>query len=128
MDKQYLIDTNILIYYMNDEIPVASLEKLENIFQQSFHISTISKIETLGWKSISVSEVTKISAFLNYAEVLFIDENIEQKSIEIKQKKKVKTPDAIIAATAMVNDYIIVTRNESDFKNIDNLEVWNPFE
>jgi len=44
---------------MNDEIPAASLDKLENIFQHSFHISTISKIETLGWKSISLPEVAK---------------------------------------------------------------------
>ncbi|MEA3446475.1 MAG: hypothetical protein U9R19_17305 [Bacteroidota bacterium] len=41
--------------------------------------------------------------------------------------KKINTPDAIIAATALTNDFIVVTRNESDFERITDLEIYNPF-
>ena len=37
-----------------------------------------------------------------------------------------KLPDAIIAATALNNNWTLVTRNEKDFKNI-NLDIYNPF-
>jgi predicted nucleic acid-binding protein len=43
-----------------------------------------------------------------------------------KDVKKTKLPDAIIAATALVNDLTIITRNIKDFDKIEGLEVLNP--
>lgn len=40
---------------------------------------------------------------------------------------KIKLPDAIIAATALNNDFILATRNEQDFINIKNIKIFNPF-
>ena len=40
---------------------------------------------------------------------------------------KIKLPDAIIAATALNNDFVLVTRNEQDFINIKNIQIFNPF-
>lgn len=48
MEQNFLIDTNIIIYYLNDSIPESELEKTELIFRESFHISTITKIKLLG--------------------------------------------------------------------------------
>ena len=48
MDEKFLIDTNIIIYFLDDKIPENEIEKLENIFSMSFNISTITKIEVLG--------------------------------------------------------------------------------
>lgn len=39
---------------------------------------------------------------------------------------KTKLPDAIIAATALVYDLILITRNTADFKSIDGLKVVDP--
>jgi predicted nucleic acid-binding protein len=39
-----------------------------------------------------------------------------------------KLPDAIIAATALVYDLTLITRNTSDFKNMEGLKVINPFD
>jgi hypothetical protein len=36
-------------------------------------------------------------------------------------------PDAVIAATCLVNDFTLVTRNQSDFKGINGLKTYNPF-
>jgi hypothetical protein len=38
----YLIDTNILIYYFNDNIPPEQTKEVENIFNNSFNISLIT--------------------------------------------------------------------------------------
>lgn len=38
-----------------------------------------------------------------------------------------KRYDAIIAVTVLQNDLILVTNNISDFKNIKDLEIFNPY-
>jgi predicted nucleic acid-binding protein len=47
--------------------------------------------------------------------------------IEIRQANRIKLPDAIIAATALQNSAILVTRNTKDFKTLA-LETYNPFD
>lgn len=49
-------------------------------------------------------------------------------TILIRRQYKIKLPDAIIAATALVHNLILVTRNTSDFKNIPELQLINPWE
>lgn len=127
MDKEYLIDTNIIIYYLNDDIPDLEIEKIEKIFETSFYISTITKIEVLGWYKITEKEKNRIRIFLSNAKVFYIDKAIEKKAIEIKQKYKIATPDTIIGATALEHRFIVVTRNESDFKKIKRIKTYNPF-
>ncbi len=64
---------------------------------------------------------------MNDAKVFDLTNNIVDASIEIRKNNKTKLPDAIIAATALVNDLCLITRNISDFKNIDGLELLNPW-
>ena len=77
MDKKFLIDTNIVIYYLKNEIPKNHLEKVEEIIRTSFQISTITRIELLGWKKITDEEVAKIETFLTPAKVFYVTEEIE---------------------------------------------------
>ncbi|NMX21216.1 hypothetical protein C5S30_02015 [ANME-1 cluster archaeon GoMg4] len=77
MDKGYLVDTNILIYYFADVIPLTN----------------------------EIADLT----------------------IDIRRRCKIKLPDAVIAATALHEDLILVTRNEDDFKDVEGLKIYNPF-
>lgn len=128
MDEKFLIDTNIIIYYLKDEIPEDHIERVEHILETSFHISTITKIELLGWQTIPLEEKRQLEEFLQSAHVIYIDKAIEDKAIELKQRKKLPIPDAVIGSTALVYNYTIVTRNESDFNKIKDLKIYNPFE
>jgi len=56
-----------------------------------------------------------------------LEEAIILKAIEIRKINRVKLPDAIVAATALVNSQILITRNVSDFKNINGLQVIDPW-
>jgi len=49
------------------------------------------------------------------------------KAIELKRQSKIKLADAVIAATAIVNNFKLVTRNVDDYKVVKELEVFNPF-
>ena len=128
MEYKYLIDTNIIIYYLDNKIPKQEINKVEDIFKNSFNISTITKIEVLGWHKIEEHEIIKVKKFINNARVFYIDRDTEQKSIEIKQKCKIATPDTIIGATALLNNLTVVSRNYKDFKKIEGLKLYNPFE
>lgn len=60
------------------------------------------------------------------AEVYELTENVANKTIELRKTYKTKLPDAIIAATALENQFTILTRNTIDFEKINGLEVINP--
>ncbi|MEM1327679.1 MAG: type II toxin-antitoxin system VapC family toxin [Bacteroidota bacterium] len=128
MDERFLIDTNIIIYYLNNEIPANHLERVEEIIRTSFHISTITKIELLGWRALDKEGESEMRTFLAPAQIIYVDPAIEEQAIQIKQGQKIKTPDAIIGATAIVYDMTVVTRNVSDFDKIDGIRLYNPFE
>ena len=42
-------------------------------------------------------------------------------------QKRLKLPDAIIAATALIHQLTLISRNDSDFNGIKNLRYVNPF-
>jgi toxin FitB len=127
MEPKYLIDTNILIYYLSGDIPESQLSKINKILENSFCISTITKIEILGWHKIPQTEKRRIENFIGNAQVIYIDKDIENKAIDLKQNRKIAIPDAVIAATAVLNNYTLITRNVTDFEMIENINIYNPF-
>jgi predicted nucleic acid-binding protein len=63
---------------------------------------------------------------LENAEIIGLDDEIVDTVIQLRRNKSIKLPDAIIAATAMVNQWTLVTRNENDFSGIE-LTILNPY-
>ena len=57
--------------------------------------------------------------FISNANVYELTDMIADKVIEIRQQYKIKTPDAIIGATALVHGFDMVTNNVDDFKRLD---------
>jgi predicted nucleic acid-binding protein len=101
---------------------------LDGIIDGQFYISVINKIELLGFAGITENEELKFQELINAADVLDLDEDIVNSTIEIRKQYKTKLPDAIIAATALVNKFTIITRNTKDFDKIEGLEVLNPYD
>ncbi|MCX8143252.1 MAG: type II toxin-antitoxin system VapC family toxin [Bacteroidia bacterium] len=125
MGKRYLIDTNIIIYFLSQELPPNSLTFISKIIDYEFNLSVISKIEVLGYPNIKESTVK----FIALANVFNIDDRIVDVTIQLRREYlKIKLPDAIIAATALVNNFELITRNTKDFKKIKSLKVIDPFD
>ena len=127
MGKGYLIDTNILIYYLADAIPKEEINRVEEILKTSFNISIITKIEFLGWRGHTEEGFKKAKEFISFARVIPLEDEIANLTMDLRRKYKIKLPDAIIAATALYHDLALVTRNEKDFEGIKGLEIYNPF-
>jgi predicted nucleic acid-binding protein len=126
MLSRFLIDTNILIYYFNG---LLDNDEIHTIFAESFNISIISKIEFLSWnKLLKNNELQeKAKTFISYANVIELDNNIADKTITLRQKYNLKTPDAIILATSINNNLTLLTNDKKDFNhisvNIKNIEI-----
>lgn len=123
MGAKYLIDSNLLIEYIGLLLPPVAHSKLSSIIDNEYNISFINKIEVLGHSSSN----EEIAAFINAANIYNINLKIIDETIRLRKQLKIKLPDAIIAATAITNNLILITRNIDDFKSIDNLIVQNPY-
>lgn len=125
MGPGYLMDTNVVIDYLGNKLPPSGTSFIDNL---PGVISVITRIEILGWYNATRDQLAKLRPFIESAAIYSLSENCIQKTILLRQQHKIKLPDAIIAATAIVEGLTLVTRNSNDFKNIDNLKLLNPWE
>ena len=125
MERRYLIDTNAAINYLNNELPLKSANLIDN---NEINLSVITRMELLAWTKATNDQLLTLHKFINTANVHNLVEPIILKGIDIRKTYRIKLPDAIIAATALVYDFTLVTRNTSDFKKIKKLFVINPWE
>ena len=125
----YLWDTNTAIYFLQQQFPINAEKYIDSILQTNIPvISAITEIELLCWKTASENDLKVLNNFIQDATVIELEQEIKSKTAEIRKANKIKLPDSIIAATAIVYNLTIITRNTADFKNIDGLITINPFE
>jgi predicted nucleic acid-binding protein len=122
---QYLIDTNSIIDYLGKRMPNRGMDFMDTVINRIPNLSIISKIEVLGFNTVD-EHYNLLLSFMNDAIVLSLSDNIVDATIDLRKKYKTKLPDAIIAATALVNNMILITRNTSDFKSIKGLKLVDP--
>jgi predicted nucleic acid-binding protein len=127
MGTRYLLDSNTVIDYIACLHPEKSRQWLNRIIDEEINTSVITKIEVLSFDPGKDDNYPILVGFFEAASSFDLSSDIVSKTIQIRQKQKIKLPDAIIAATAIVYGFTLVTRNIDDFKNIKGLEVVNPY-
>ena len=90
-----LLDSNIIFYLSKREVPLSFLDQFD-----THYISVITYMEVLGYQFRDSKDEEFIRKMLEVFSVLFIDQKIADMAIEIRKKRRIKLPDAIIAATA----------------------------
>jgi predicted nucleic acid-binding protein len=82
----------------------------------------------LCWKTATEKDLEVLNDFINDSLVIELEQQVKLKTAEIRKTYRIKLPDAIIAATALVYELTLVSRNTEDFKNIPDLKIINPWE
>ncbi len=124
---RYLIDTNVVSDFFTASLPESGIVFLSNIIDDLPIISIITQIELLCWNTDD-NTLSKIKEFIDDCEIADISPNVVAECVHLRRKKKIKLPDAIIAATAIANSLTLITRNTKDFEVITGLSLLNPFE
>jgi predicted nucleic acid-binding protein len=123
----YLLDTNSLIYYFQ------GAPEMDPVFRQIEQgsarpvVSIITVIELLGYPRLTRQDETRIQSLLSGFTVVAVDERIAGQAVVLKRRHGVKTPDAIIAATALLENACLVTRDQALLDKVPEVESLNPF-
>lgn len=116
-----LIDSNIIIYSFSEEY--GYLRKL--LVSDNSHVSEISRVEVLGHHGLNEKQKDYFVDIFSYSTVVIPTQEIFDKAIEIRQKYNLKLGDSIIAATALVHNLTLYTRNLKDFERIKKMKYIN---
>ena len=127
MEKSIVLcDTNILIeFYKNNHDIVA---RLQDIGSNNIAVSAVTAGELL-FGALNKKEVQAIKKDIEHLVLFHINDLISQKFIELmlqySKSYGLTLPDALIAATALVNNVSLYTLNVKDFKFITGLSLYN---
>ncbi|WP_413669891.1 type II toxin-antitoxin system VapC family toxin [Mucilaginibacter sp. Mucisp86] len=128
MGITYLWDSNTAIYFLQKQFPPVTEKLIEGLLTESLPtISAITEIELLCWKTTSDADLQLLADFINDVTIFELEKAVKLKTAEIRKTNRIKLPDAIIAATALVHELTLVTRNIKDFDQIRGLKVINPW-
>ena len=118
------IDTNIIIAYLAGEKTIINI--LDDWRKQGgfLYLPAIVEAEVLSFAQFSLQERRITEKFLeeNFISIPF-DRRIARLAGVIRSSKKIKLPDAAIAATALFTKTPLLTRNDRDFKKVPGLEL-----
>lgn len=125
--SDYLVDTNILIHVLAGDLPAGARAAVERIISADFSVSVITRIEFLGWRGHTVEGYEAARTLVECARQHLLTAPVADRAISLRRSCGISLPDAVIAATALESDSILVTRNVRDFRGIDGLQVLDPF-
>ncbi len=112
----FVADTNALIYLLG------GYECMKPFLNEKLYMSIISEMEMLSFSELSIEDENNIKGLISKCSVIPVDNDIKDKTIQIRRKDRLKLPDAIIAATAIVNDMTLVTADK-EFEKVDELKL-----
>lgn len=113
---RYLADTNTLIFLL-DKHPA-----LRSFLESEWHFSFITEIELLGKPGMTARETKNVRDLLNACKKIEFTDAINRITISLRQKHKIKIPDALIAATAIASDLPLLTFDKG-FTQITSLDI-----
>ena len=126
MGKGYLIDTCAVIKFLHGVFPPEGLLFLKSVVDRESILSVITKIELLVYQFPTEKEENIINLFISHSRIINLEEDIIMNTIRIRKEYSIKLPDAIIAATAITNDLVLISDNDKDFNKIPELKYQNP--
>ena len=122
-----VLDSNILIYHLNGALTATAEAVLAKALQEGAFTSVVTRIEVLGWPDLSGEALQRAERLVALCYEQSMTSEIADGCIALRRTRRMKIPDAMIAATALALGLPLVTRNTRDFSWIDGLDLVDPF-
>jgi predicted nucleic acid-binding protein len=107
---KYLLDTTTAIDLFKG---LEAVKPIKAMLQQAkTYISIVTRIEMLSFPQMTPEMERRISIFLKSVKIIPLTKKVEQNTILIRRSKRLKIPDAIIAASALSAKATIISRDD----------------
>ncbi|OGH66246.1 MAG: hypothetical protein A3B90_02530 [Candidatus Magasanikbacteria bacterium RIFCSPHIGHO2_02_FULL_41_13] len=90
--------------------------------KENLGISTITEIEIFSFPNLTEIQQLSITKWLEEITIFPVDSFLSRQAARLRRIYKIKTPDAIIASTAIFYNAKLITRDK-DFKKIKELDI-----
>ena len=117
-----LLDSNIIIYAVQND----DLELLELVQSPESFASIVSYIEVLGYHALKEENKHAFERIFETVEILDLTPDVAERATVLRQQRRMGLGDSIIAATALVHNLELITRNTGDFRWIEGIDLQNP--
>ena len=124
---RWLLDTKLLIdAFAGRSDSVRAITSARTASLEWIGYSSITRLEVLRFPGLNGADEIGLRNLLAQLSEAPIDDAVIERAIEIRKSVRMKIPDAVVAATALVYEANLVTRNTGDFKNIPGVSLLNP--
>ncbi len=110
MNGRFLLDTNAIIYYLQGQ--PAWMRFVDDTPMTERFASVITRMELLSWRGLTETGENRVKAFLIDMAVVGVTKEVESAAVALRKSAGIKLPDAVIAATALVSDATLITRDQ----------------
>lgn len=104
--QRYLLDTNAIIHLIGGRLAAP-------LPAGQYSFSVISEIELLSFPGLSDQDEEKITELLTLLDRIELTQAVCLEAIKLRKQKRIKLPDAIIAASAINRDAILFTNDQA---------------
>ena len=111
------LDTNIPLYFLKGD-----REVIEMISDKDLVISFITELELPSFPRISPDSEVTIKGLLKNCQIIDINSEVKDLTIEFRRKSKLKLPDSIVAPTASTLKLPLLTADKQ-FRTIEELQI-----
>ena len=134
-NNKVVIDTNIWLYVVAG-VPSAVRYLTQLVEQQDTVIfySVVTYIEIYSYSNLDSEKRRVFEQLLSIGKLVELDEHISLVAADLRVARKkvtgknLKIADACVAATASVQNAMLITNDIDDFKNIEKLKCLNPID
>ena len=102
---RFVLDTNIILYFLGGRL-------IDPIPAGTYAISVISELELLAYPGLVSSEEERVRAFLADIPVTDLTQSVKHHAVDLRKRLGLKLPDAIVTATALALEAILLTNDQ----------------
>jgi len=106
MSGKLLLDTNAVLGFLKGQ---PSLAALLEAAEKAVSVSVITRMELLSFHGIIPEEEKNIRDFLDEVSIVPLNADVEDTATLLRRVTRLKVPDAIVAASAIVSKAVLVT-------------------